>query len=173
MSEHPSEQLKATLNLIPAVVWYASPSGGLTFVNKRSAEFAGELLQAVMERFRHPCGNLVIQSNALQNFGELLLEDFFPCIGFRAFPLISGTVIVDVSAFFDFTNQRTAAVTTGDEAGKCEVVLQFVSPVGSPTVKPRLYTFPKTVPPENSEQPKGRSYSSRRTARVDELADPA
>ena len=29
-----------------------------------------------------------------------------------------------------------------------------------------------TVPPENSEQPKGRSYSSKRTAKVDGLADP-
>src|SRR5258706_1521101 len=41
MNDHPSEQLKATLNLIPAVVWYANPSGGLTFVNKRSAEYGG------------------------------------------------------------------------------------------------------------------------------------
>jgi hypothetical protein len=32
-------QLQATLNLIPAFAWYASPSGGLTFVNKRSADY--------------------------------------------------------------------------------------------------------------------------------------
>src|SRR6266850_275701 len=41
MNDHPSKELKATLNLIPAVVWYATPSGGLTFVNKRSAEYGG------------------------------------------------------------------------------------------------------------------------------------
>jgi formate hydrogenlyase transcriptional activator len=41
MNDHPSKELKATLNLIPAVVWYATPSGGLTFVNKRSADFGG------------------------------------------------------------------------------------------------------------------------------------
>ena len=41
MNEHPSEQLKATLNLIPANVWYASPSGGLTFLNKRGADYRG------------------------------------------------------------------------------------------------------------------------------------
>jgi PAS domain S-box-containing protein len=41
MNDHPSEQLKATLNLIPGNVWYATPSGGLTFVNKRSADYGG------------------------------------------------------------------------------------------------------------------------------------
>src|SRR5258706_451568 len=32
-------QLQATLNLIPAHTWYAAPSGGLTFINKRSADY--------------------------------------------------------------------------------------------------------------------------------------
>ena len=41
MNSHPSEQLKATLNLIPANAWYANPSGGLTFVNKRNADYGG------------------------------------------------------------------------------------------------------------------------------------
>ena len=41
MNDHPSEQLKATLNLIPANAWYASPSGGLTFVNKRGGDYGG------------------------------------------------------------------------------------------------------------------------------------
>ena len=36
-----SAQLQATLNLIPAHAWYASPSGGLTFVNKRTADSLG------------------------------------------------------------------------------------------------------------------------------------
>jgi len=34
-------QLRATLNVIPAYTWYASPSGALTFVNERSAEYLG------------------------------------------------------------------------------------------------------------------------------------
>ena len=34
-------QLQATLNVIPAYTWYASPSGGLTFVNKRTADYLG------------------------------------------------------------------------------------------------------------------------------------
>ena len=34
-------QLQATLNVIPAHTWYASPSGGLTFVNKRTADYLG------------------------------------------------------------------------------------------------------------------------------------
>jgi PAS domain S-box-containing protein len=34
-------QLKATLNVIPASTWYAAPSGGLTFVNKRTADYLG------------------------------------------------------------------------------------------------------------------------------------
>ena len=34
-------QLQATLNVIPAYTWYAAPSGGLTFVNKRTADFLG------------------------------------------------------------------------------------------------------------------------------------
>src|SRR5258708_8306231 len=45
MNSHPSEQLKATLNLIPANTWHATPSGGLTFVNKRNADY-GELPSA-------------------------------------------------------------------------------------------------------------------------------
>src|SRR5882672_122068 len=34
-------QLRATLNVIPAYTWYAGPSGALTFVNERSAEYLG------------------------------------------------------------------------------------------------------------------------------------
>src|SRR5258707_6669196 len=34
-------QLQATLNVIPAHTWYSSPSGGLTFVNKRTADYLG------------------------------------------------------------------------------------------------------------------------------------
>src|SRR5882724_3441585 len=41
MNDHLSEQLKATFDLIPVHVWYTNPAGGLTFVNKRSAEYRG------------------------------------------------------------------------------------------------------------------------------------
>jgi PAS domain S-box-containing protein len=34
-------QLRNTLNTIPAYTWYATPSGGLTFVNKRCADYLG------------------------------------------------------------------------------------------------------------------------------------
>ena len=35
------EQLQVTLNVIPAYTWYALPSGALTFVNKRHADYLG------------------------------------------------------------------------------------------------------------------------------------
>src|SRR6476646_9891160 len=34
-------QLQASLNVIPAYTWSAAPSGGLTFVNKRTADYLG------------------------------------------------------------------------------------------------------------------------------------
>jgi PAS domain S-box-containing protein len=34
-------ELQATLNVIPAYTWYAASSGGLTFVNKRTADYLG------------------------------------------------------------------------------------------------------------------------------------
>jgi PAS domain-containing protein len=34
-------QLQATLDVIPAYTWYAASSGGLTFVNKRTADYLG------------------------------------------------------------------------------------------------------------------------------------
>src|ERR1700688_812225 len=34
-------QLQATLNVISTYTWYAAPSGGLTFVNKRTADYLG------------------------------------------------------------------------------------------------------------------------------------
>src|ERR1700680_4949210 len=34
-------QLQATLNIIPAHSWYALPSGALTFVNQRTADYLG------------------------------------------------------------------------------------------------------------------------------------
>jgi PAS domain S-box-containing protein len=34
-------QLQAILNVIPAYTWYAAPSGALTFVNKRTADYLG------------------------------------------------------------------------------------------------------------------------------------
>jgi PAS domain S-box-containing protein len=39
--EHLAAQLQATLNMIPAFAWYASSSGVLTFVNKRTADYLG------------------------------------------------------------------------------------------------------------------------------------
>jgi hypothetical protein len=36
-----SAQLQATLNAIPTHAWYASSSGGLTFVNERTADYLG------------------------------------------------------------------------------------------------------------------------------------
>jgi formate hydrogenlyase transcriptional activator len=41
MDESFAAQLRATLNLIPAYTWYASPSGGLTFANGRNADYGG------------------------------------------------------------------------------------------------------------------------------------
>ena len=35
------EQLRATLNMIPAYAWYAAPGGALRFVNERSADYGG------------------------------------------------------------------------------------------------------------------------------------
>src|ERR1700740_3379400 len=41
-SKQPLEaQLRATLNVIPAYTWYAAPSGALTFVNERTADYLG------------------------------------------------------------------------------------------------------------------------------------
>src|SRR5579859_6660903 len=34
-------QLRALLRFIPAYTWYASASGGLTFVNERAADYGG------------------------------------------------------------------------------------------------------------------------------------
>ena len=34
-------QVQAILNVLPAYTWYAAPSGGLTFVNKRTADYLG------------------------------------------------------------------------------------------------------------------------------------
>jgi PAS domain S-box-containing protein len=34
-------QLQATLNVLPAYAWYTAPSGGLTFVNKHTADYLG------------------------------------------------------------------------------------------------------------------------------------
>src|SRR5712671_2695127 len=34
-------QLQAILNVLPAYAWYTAPSGGLTFVNKRTADYLG------------------------------------------------------------------------------------------------------------------------------------
>jgi PAS domain S-box-containing protein len=39
--ENLAAQLQATLNMIPAFAWYASASGALTFVNKRTADYLG------------------------------------------------------------------------------------------------------------------------------------
>jgi hypothetical protein len=34
-------QLQATLNVVPANTWYSAPSGGLTFVNRRTGDYLG------------------------------------------------------------------------------------------------------------------------------------
>ena len=49
-------QLQATLNVMPAHTWYAAPSGALTFVNKRTADYLGlpkdHPLPTLSQRFR-------------------------------------------------------------------------------------------------------------------------
>src|ERR1700758_2205174 len=41
--KHPEleAQIQATLNVIPAYTWYSLPSGALTFVNERTADYLG------------------------------------------------------------------------------------------------------------------------------------
>jgi PAS domain S-box-containing protein len=41
MNDSFEARLQATLNVIPTHIWYATPSGALTFVNKRTAEYLG------------------------------------------------------------------------------------------------------------------------------------
>ena len=41
MDQSLEAQLRATLNMIPAYTWYAAPSGALTFVNERGADYLG------------------------------------------------------------------------------------------------------------------------------------
>jgi PAS domain S-box-containing protein len=41
MDQSLEAQLQATLNMIPAYTWYAAPSGALTFVNQRCADYLG------------------------------------------------------------------------------------------------------------------------------------
>src|SRR6476469_3539338 len=41
MDQSLEAQLRATLNMIPAYTWYATPSGGLIFVNERNANYGG------------------------------------------------------------------------------------------------------------------------------------
>ncbi len=41
MADSLEQRLQATLNLIPAHAWYATPSGALLFVNERTAEYLG------------------------------------------------------------------------------------------------------------------------------------
>jgi len=41
MNDSLEARLQATLNVIPANTWYASPTGALTFVNERAADYLG------------------------------------------------------------------------------------------------------------------------------------
>jgi formate hydrogenlyase transcriptional activator len=41
MTESLAAELQAALNMIPAYTWYATPSGGLAFVNERCADYLG------------------------------------------------------------------------------------------------------------------------------------
>jgi len=41
MTDSLEARLQATLNVIPANTWYAAPTGALTFVNKRAADYMG------------------------------------------------------------------------------------------------------------------------------------
>jgi hypothetical protein len=41
MNDSFEARLQATLNVIPANTWYAAPTGALTFVNERGADYMG------------------------------------------------------------------------------------------------------------------------------------
>jgi PAS domain-containing protein len=41
MNDSLEARLQATLSAIPAHTWYAAPSGALTFVNERTADYLG------------------------------------------------------------------------------------------------------------------------------------
>jgi PAS domain S-box-containing protein len=60
-------ELQATLNIIPAYTWYAAPSGALTFVNERCADYLG--LPA-----DHPLRVGIIPSDAAWDSHILLLH---------------------------------------------------------------------------------------------------
>ncbi|MDP7155743.1 MAG: hypothetical protein QF705_04775 [Arenicellales bacterium] len=86
------------------------------------------LLVAVADTqgLRHPGEDLVVEAQAIEQFGEPFLQHLLPGVRLRAFPFGPAAVIVDVAALLDLGDHRTATVPAAHQAGEGEVALRLL-----------------------------------------------
>ena len=73
--------------------------------------------------------NFFVYLNSPQSIAKRSVQFLFANITFRALAFVTGAVIVDVTALFDFSSQRTTAMTTRKKALERPVVFLLA---GSP-----------------------------------------
>ncbi|MGB5742902.1 MAG: hypothetical protein WBM65_10850 [Sedimenticolaceae bacterium] len=92
---------------------------------------------------RHPGEDLVIEAQAIEQFGKPFLQHLLPSVRLGAFPLGAAAVVVDVAALLDLGDHRAAAVPAADQAGERELALGLSRRPRISTIEHRLRFIPK------------------------------
>jgi hypothetical protein len=91
----------------------------------------------------HPCQHIVIECEMPEDRSKPFGNNFFAHIRLRAFSLIAGAMVINVTALFKLANEGAAAMTTIDKAGEGKVSLRIFELAGVAHVEHGLYALPE------------------------------
>ncbi|HEY8812636.1 MAG TPA: hypothetical protein VIO86_09125, partial [Candidatus Dormibacteraeota bacterium] len=96
---------------------------------------------ALPERLRQEPLDVVVETEALEQLGELLGDGLLAGVFLRAAAFVAGTAVVDVATLVGLAGHRAATVPAADEPGEGELMpASFGSPSAAP-VEPVLDLF--------------------------------
>src|SRR5262249_55974733 len=89
----------------------------------------------------YPSQDFLVESQPSEQFREPLPDDLLAHVGFIAPALVSRAMVIDVTLLLDLADNRTPAVTAGDQPRKGEIVFHAAMLLGVPAVQNNLNAF--------------------------------
>ena len=96
-----------------------------------------------LKRFSHPAQDLVVEAQPAEQLGELRFQHFLAHVRPLASTLISCAMVIDVALLLDLADNRTPAVTAGNQTRKGEIMLDAAMLLGVPAIQNALNAFPQ------------------------------
>ncbi|HEY6341213.1 MAG TPA: hypothetical protein VIY49_06955 [Bryobacteraceae bacterium] len=99
------------------------------------------------------------------------MQDFFPRVGFFAFPFVPGAVVVNVASLLQLSDEAASTMSTSDQRRVGEVVNDLPVSKFLAGVKPILHTFPSILADQRFERSSIKNSLPLELAGIDPIAE--